>query len=163
MVAFREGAGMRSTTGRRSHYRRAAHGCPPAVPDGVGSPMDTASDLNDGTSSRGRWLGAALLLALVLLAVLRSSTGTRLDSFTIDELWHIVAGTSYARGDGFHLNPEHPPLVKRWVGAAIPGDFRLRTRQAPAEKAQDREWGGPTRVTQTDPQTARPSLRKREY
>src|SRR3546814_3521798 len=102
--------------------------------------MDTASDLNDGTSSRVRWLGAALLLALVLLAVLRSSTGTRLDSFTIDEPWHIVAGTSYARGDGFHLNPEHPPLVKLWVGAAMPADFRLRPQNTLAEKTQEREW-----------------------
>src|SRR3546814_9107542 len=139
MVAFREGAGMRSTTGRRSHYRRAAHGCPPAVPDGVGSPMDTASDLNDGTSSRGRWLGAALLLALVLLAVLRSSTGTRLDSFTIAEPWHIVAGTRYARGDGFHLNPEPPPLVKLWVGAAMPADFRLRPQKPLAGEHPARE------------------------
>src|SRR3546814_13200429 len=112
MVAFREGAGMRSTTGRRSHYRRAAHGCPPAVPDGVGSPMDTASDLNDGTSSRGRWLGAALLLALVLMAVQRSSTGTRLDRFPIDEPWHIVAGPSYPRGDGFPPKPPPPPQGK---------------------------------------------------
>src|SRR3546814_5368624 len=56
------------------------------------------------------------------------------------DLWHIVAGTSYVRGDGFHLNPEHPPLVKLWVGAAMPGDFRLRPRKALAAKAQEREW-----------------------
>src|SRR3546814_10813027 len=102
--------------------------------------MTTSSERSVGTSSRGRWLGAALVLALVLLAVLRSSTGTRLDSFTIDEPWHIVAGTSYARGDGFHLNPEHPPLVKLWVGAAMPADFRLRPQKTLAEKTQEREW-----------------------
>src|SRR3546814_10951449 len=100
---------MRATTGRRSHYRRAAHGCPPAVPDGVGSPMDTASDLNDGPSSRGRWLGAALLLATVLLAVLRSSTGTRLDSFTIDEPWPHLHGPTSPRADGSPPNPRTPP------------------------------------------------------
>ena len=41
--------------------------------------------------------GLLLLLALILLAVLRSHAGTRLDSFTIDEPWHVVAGTTYAR------------------------------------------------------------------
>src|SRR3546814_1808692 len=92
---------MRSTTGRRGHYRRAARGCPSPSSDGVGSRMATAPDLPTHAGHRGRWLGAAVLLALVLLAILRSSAGTRLDSFTIDEPWHIVAGTSYVRGDGF--------------------------------------------------------------
>ncbi|MCH8478678.1 MAG: glycosyltransferase family 39 protein, partial [Wenzhouxiangella sp.] len=62
----------------------------------------------------------ALLIALVLLAVLRSQMGTRLDSFTIDEPWHIVAGTSYVRTGDWRLNPEHPPLPKLWVGAWMP-------------------------------------------
>ena len=44
--------------------------------------------------------------------------GTRLDSFTIDEPWHIVAGASYVRTGDFRLNPEQPPLVKLWVGHA---------------------------------------------
>lgn len=87
-----------------------------------------------------RWLGFALLLALVALAVLRSAAGTRLDSFTVDEPWHIVAGTTYVRGGGFHLNPEHPPLVKLWVGAWMPDEFRLRPATALLEKSQEREW-----------------------
>src|SRR3546814_8216739 len=123
------------STGRRGHDRRAARGCPAPSSDGVGSRMATAPDLPTHAGNRGRWLGAALLLALVLLAVLRSSAGTRLDSFTIDEPWHVVAGPSYARGEGFSLHPEHPPLVKLWVGASMPADFRLRPRKALAEKA----------------------------
>jgi tetratricopeptide (TPR) repeat protein len=87
-----------------------------------------------------RSLGVALLLVLVLLAVLRSGAGTRLDSFTIDEPWHVVAGTTYVRGGGFHLNPEHPPLVKLWAGAFMPDDFRLRPARALSEKSQEREW-----------------------
>src|SRR3546814_1950885 len=116
--------------------------------------MATAPDLPTHAGHRGRWLGAAVLLALVLLAILRSSAGTRLDSFTIDEPWHIVAGTSYVRGDGFHLNPEHPPLVTLWVGAAMPGDFRLRPRKALAEKAQERAWVEQTMFLDNDPLAA---------
>jgi hypothetical protein len=44
--------------------------------------------------SHQRWLGLALLLLLSLLAVWRSAAGTRLDSFTVDEPWHVVAGTA---------------------------------------------------------------------
>ncbi|GAA4859346.1 tetratricopeptide repeat protein [Luteimonas vadosa] len=86
------------------------------------------------------WPGAALLLVLVLLAVLRSAAGTRLDSLTVDEPWHIVAGTTYVRGGGFHLNPEHPPLVKLWTGAFMPDDFRLRPAEPLTEKSQERDW-----------------------
>jgi len=57
-------------------------------------------------------LGLLLLLALVGLAVLRSHAGTRLDGFTVDEPWHIVAGAQYVRSGDFRLNPEHPPLTK---------------------------------------------------
>lgn len=82
----------------------------------------------------------ALLVALVLLAVVRSWGGTRLDSFTVDEPWHVVAGTSYVRGDGFHLNPEHPPLVKLWVGAFMPASFQVPPVPELSEKSQEREW-----------------------
>lgn len=87
-----------------------------------------------------RWAGLVLILLLSVLAVLRSSVGTRLDSLTVDEPWHIIAGTTYVRGGGFHLNPEHPPLVKLWVGAAMPDDLKLRPAVPLSEKAQEREW-----------------------
>ncbi|MBA3963661.1 MAG: hypothetical protein H0X40_17425 [Chthoniobacterales bacterium] len=48
-----------------------------------------------------RWAGVTFLLALVGLAILRSHLGTRLDSFTIDEPYHLVAGTSYVRTGDF--------------------------------------------------------------
>ena len=97
--------------------------------------MATAS-----TRTLPRWLGFTLLLALALFAVWRSAVGTRLDSFTVDEPWHVVAGTAYARGEGFHLNPEHPPLVKLWVGAWMPDTFRLPPTPALQEKSQERDW-----------------------
>ena len=87
-----------------------------------------------------RLLGLAAVLMLSLLAVWRSAVGTAQDGFTIDEPWHIVAGTSYARGEGYHLNPEHPPLVKRWVGAAMPADFKIRPTKALHEKEEERRW-----------------------
>ncbi len=94
----------------------------------------------DANFAHHRWPGFLLLLSLVLLGVLRSAAGTRMDSFTVDEPWHIVAGATYVRGGGFHLNPEHPPLVKLWVGAAMPDSFRLRAPKALSEKSQEREW-----------------------
>jgi Dolichyl-phosphate-mannose-protein mannosyltransferase len=57
-----------------------------------------------------------LLLLLVSGAILRSALATRLDDFTFDEAYHIASGVSYVRGADFRLNPEHPPLVKLWVG-----------------------------------------------
>lgn len=87
-----------------------------------------------------RWAGVALVMLLALLAVGRSAVGTRLDSLTVDEPWHIIAGTTYVRGGGFHLNPEHPPLVKLWVGAAMPDSLKLRPAKPLSEKSQEREW-----------------------
>src|SRR5580700_7075098 len=60
-----------------------------------------------------------LVLLLVGLGILRSAIATRLDGFTIDEAYHIAAGVSYVRYADFRINPEHPPLVKLWVGSLI--------------------------------------------
>ena len=57
----------------------------------------------------------------------------------MDEPWHIVAGTSCARNGDFRLNPEHPPLAKLWVGAAMPCDFKLRPTPVLKEKSQERD------------------------
>ncbi|MEO7725327.1 MAG: hypothetical protein ABIU29_11695 [Chthoniobacterales bacterium] len=62
------------------------------------------------------WKGLLLLIALVGFAIFRSYLSTRLDSFTIDEPYHIVAGTSCIRTGDFRLNPDHPPLMKLWLG-----------------------------------------------
>ncbi|MCG6118686.1 MAG: phospholipid carrier-dependent glycosyltransferase [Aquimonas sp.] len=88
-----------------------------------------------------RTLGLLLLLALVLLAILRSQAGTRLDSFTIDEPWHIVAGASYVATGDWRLNPEHPPLTKLWVGAVMPADvLALRPFEPLIDKTQERDY-----------------------
>ena len=87
-----------------------------------------------------RLAGFVLVVLLSLLAVWRSAIGTAQDGFSIDEAWHIVAGTSYARGEGYHLNPEHPPLVKRWVGAWMPDSFKLRPPKPLKEKEEERRW-----------------------
>lgn len=62
---------------------------------------------NTSAATRTRALGVALLALLALLcllAIARSAVGTRLDSFTIDEPWHIVAGASYVRSGDFRLS-----------------------------------------------------------
>ncbi|GAB2508549.1 hypothetical protein GCM10027084_24780 [Pseudoxanthomonas sangjuensis] len=102
----------------------------------------------------GRSVIALLLAVLAILAVLRSAFGTRLDSFTIDEPWHIVAGTAYVRGGDRHLNPEHPPLAKLWVGAWMPADFKLGPEPALREKVQEREWVEQTMFEHNDPERA---------
>ncbi len=59
------------------------------------------------------------VLVLILIvggAILRSTLATRLDDFTYDEPYHIAAGVSYVQRADFRINPEHPPLVKLWVG-----------------------------------------------
>lgn len=121
--------------------------------------MAMPSDSPGNAGNRRRWLGAALLLALVLLAILRSWAGTRLDSFTVDEPWHVVAGTTYVRGGGFHLNPEHPPLVKLWVGMFMPDGFGLRPATALAEKSQEREWVEQTLFFDNDARAAQARAR----
>ena len=87
-----------------------------------------------------RSAGVALLFALVLLTICRSHLGTRLDSFTVDEPYHIVAGASYVRTGDFRLNPEHPPLMKLWLGASMPESFNLRPFRPLNEKVEERDF-----------------------
>ncbi|MBP6571967.1 MAG: phospholipid carrier-dependent glycosyltransferase [Gemmatimonadales bacterium] len=81
-----------------------------------------------------------VLLALVLLATARSAVGTRLDSLTVDEPWHIVAGVEYLRTNDFRLNPEHPPLVKLVAAANMPATFTLRPKSALSDKGAERDF-----------------------
>ena len=101
-----------------------------------------------------RLTGVLALVVLILLGIARSHLGTRLDSFTVDEPWHIVAGTSYVRTGDFRLNPEHPPLAKLWVGTSMPGDFRLRPVPALEEKLQERDLVEETMFFDNDPARA---------
>ena len=91
-------------------------------------------------SPRARGLGWLLLAWLALAAVGRSHLGTRLDGFTVDEPWHVVAGVSYVRTGDYRLNPEHPPLVKLVAGAAQSPAFVLPPFAPLVEKSQERDW-----------------------
>jgi len=120
--------------------------------------MDAANTRAQSRHSN-RWLEVGLLVLLAALAVGRSSLGTRLDSFTVDEPWHIVAGTAYVRGGERHLNPEHPPLVKLWVGAWMPESFRLGKEPVLREKEQERQWVEDTMFFGNDPLQAQQRAR----
>ncbi|MDQ3686707.1 MAG: phospholipid carrier-dependent glycosyltransferase [Acidobacteriota bacterium] len=80
------------------------------------------------------------LFALVGGAVVRSSISTRLDSFTIDEAYHIGAGAAYVQTGDFRLNPEHPPLVKLWVGAFVSGIYQLSPYRTLQDKGDERKF-----------------------
>ena len=81
------------------------------------------------------------LFALIGGAVLRSGIATRLDSFTIDEAYHIGAGAAYVQTGDFQLNPEHPPLVKLWVGAFVSGfGYQRSPYRALEDKADERRF-----------------------
>jgi hypothetical protein len=88
-----------------------------------------------------RNLFITLLLLIVGGAIVRSAIATRLDGFTIDEAYHIAAGISYVRYADFRVNPEHPPLVKLWVGTLISATgFRLSNIRPFADKADERDF-----------------------
>jgi tetratricopeptide (TPR) repeat protein len=82
-----------------------------------------------------------LLLLIVGGAIVRSAIATRLDGFTMDEPYHITAGVSYVRYADFRINPEHPPLVKLWVGSFISATgFHLNSIRRFADKADERDF-----------------------
>jgi hypothetical protein len=82
-----------------------------------------------------------LLMLLVGVAIVRSAIATRLDDFTLDEAYHIAAGVSYVQRADFRLNPEHPPLVKLWVGAFVSGaGFQLEPFREFHDKFDERNF-----------------------
>src|SRR5204863_4928174 len=80
------------------------------------------------------------IVALILLAILRAAIATRTDGFTIDEAYHITAGVSYVKLRDFRLNPEHPPLVKLWVGCLLAPRFNLPALHPLQDKAAERDF-----------------------
>ena len=93
-----------------------------------------------------------LALLLVGMAILRSAITTRLDSFTIDEAYHIAAGVSYVRYHDFRINPEHPPLIKLWVGSFIAAaGFHLNPLRQFDDKVGERTFAERAVFRQNDP------------
>ena len=95
-----------------------------------------------------------ILLALLLIgaATARSAISTRLDSFTEDEAYHIAAGVSYVRYGDFRINPEHPPLVKLWIGAFLSGTgFQLGPLRRFNDKPDERSFTEDAVFLKNDP------------
>ncbi|HEY8671612.1 MAG TPA: phospholipid carrier-dependent glycosyltransferase [Terriglobales bacterium] len=93
-----------------------------------------------------------IAIAIVGFAIVRSAIVTRLDGFTLDEAYHITAGVSYVKYHDFRINPEHPPLVKLWVGSALAmTGFHLDALQQFHEKEGERSFTDRTVFLQNDP------------
>jgi dolichyl-phosphate-mannose--protein O-mannosyl transferase len=105
-----------------------------------------------------------LALLLVALAILRSAIATRLDGFTMDEAYHIAAGASYLRFGDFRLNPEHPPLVKLWVGTvmAVTG-FHLDPLRRFSDKPDERVFTERIVFRENDPDSVQRRARAAMY
>lgn len=87
------------------------------------------------------WLFWFLLLVIIAGAIFRSAVATRLDSFTQDEGYHVLAGVSYVKRGDFRINPEHPPLVKLWVGAFMTATgFNLSPFREMNDKNDERDF-----------------------
>jgi Dolichyl-phosphate-mannose-protein mannosyltransferase len=103
---------------------------------------------------------ATLLITLLLSGILRSAIATRLDSFDLDEAYHITAGVTYARLGDYRLNPEHPPLVKLWVGWFLSPDiFKTPQFRPLADKYEERHFAEDVVFTQNDPDVTQRRVR----
>jgi hypothetical protein len=93
-----------------------------------------------------------LVLLLVALGIVRSAITTRLDGFTLDEAYHIAAGVSYVKYGDFRINPEHPPLVKLWVGSVIAATgFHLDPLRRFSDKPDERTFTERNLFRKNDP------------
>ncbi len=93
-----------------------------------------------------------LVLLLVGLGIVRSAIATRLDGFTLDEAYHIAAGVSYVKYADFRINPEHPPLVKLWVGSFIAATgFQLESLRRFSDKPDERTFTQSAVFQKNDP------------
>jgi hypothetical protein len=93
-----------------------------------------------------------LLTMIIAVAIVRSAIATRWDSFTIDEAYHIAAGVSYVKMRDFRVNPEHPPLVKLWVGSQLSmTGFRLGPLRVFHDKPDERSFTADAVFRQNDP------------
>jgi 2-dehydropantoate 2-reductase len=70
-----------------------------------------------------------------------------------------LAGASYVQHGDFALNPEHPPLVKLWVGAWLGDAFRVPPTPALREKQDEREFVETTMYRDNDDRAAQARTR----
>src|SRR3974390_2027870 len=111
------------------------------------TPDAATAPAGDGNRSRIKLpFFTGVLLLLIAAAIMRSAIATRLDGFTIDEAYHIGAGVSYVRLGDFRINPEHPPLVKLWIGSSRVPDLCI---PCGVRKSMSRVLARRARVTQT--------------
>ena len=118
--------------------------------------MNTLNAGVTGASAIPRKISFRLFVLLVALLVgfgiFRSAIVTRLDSFAIDEPYHIAAGVSYLRYGDFRVNPEQPPLVKLWVGGIIScTGFRLDPLRKFSDKTDERAFTDESVFRENDP------------
>jgi len=107
---------------------------------------------NPNTPKIGIGLFTVVLLLLVAAAIVRSAIATRLDGFSIDEAYHIAAGVYYVRLGDFRINPEHPPLVKLWVGSLIaPTNLRATALRSFSDKQDERTFAEQDVYLHNDP------------
>ena len=112
----------------------------------------TARASNPNTTRINLVFFSTLVLALIAAAIIRSAIATRLDGFTIDEAYHIAAGVSYVRLGDFRINPEHPPLVKLWVGSFIAASgFRATALRSFSDKHDERTFAEEDVYLHNDP------------
>jgi hypothetical protein len=122
------------------------------VPDARTFPSGSSST----KPTHRRQIGLDTFIWLVVLlagaGVVRSAIATRLDGFTIDEAYHIAAGVSYVRYGDFRINPEHPPLVKLWVGSVIAATgFQLDPLRQFTDKPDERKFTQTSVFQKNDP------------
>ena len=94
----------------------------------------------------------ALTLLLAGGSIVRSNWATRLDGFTLDEAYHIMAGASYAKTGSFRINPEHPPLTKLAVGMVVLANgYKLAPFKPLADKREERKFAEEDVYQKNDP------------
>ena len=118
--------------------------------------MDVENESPPAVWSRGALARQAIFITAVIIsiaaAIVRSNIATGLDSFTFDEAYHIGAGAAYVQTGDFRLNPEHPPLVKLWVGAYVTmHGYTISPYRAFADKSDERDFVETDAYVNNDP------------
>ena len=132
--------------------KRASQTAESANVFGQTADLAVAKVRNTNTPRIGMGLFSVVLLLLVAAAIVRSAIATRLDGFTIDEAYHIAAGVYYVRLGDFRINPEHPPLVKLWVGSLVASTgFRTITLRSFSDKQDERTFAEQDVYLHNDP------------